>query len=131
MATNQNNKQFCSQNIWANLVIAMLSLNNFPLDKTWKIFDQLNANGLFDPHNFAKWSYEELSQKLIASNYNRGAMTGIFVERLLTISNLLDDMKSNEQILANGPRQEIENILKRVKGIGPVVIDNFLIIREN
>lgn len=131
MTTNQDNDLAQSHNIWAYLVIAMLSVNLYTLEKTWKIFDQLKANGLFDPHNFAIWSHEELLQKLIASNYNRGAMIGIFVERLITISNLVDDIKSNELILATGTRQEVAKLLTRIKGVGPVVLDNFFILREN
>lgn len=130
MATIQGNKQVSTQNIWANLVIAMLSVNNYPLDKTWQIFDLLKGNGLFDPHNFALWSHEELYQRLIASNYSRGAMTGIFVNRLLTISNLLDDMKSCEHILVNGTSEEITKALSKVKGIGPVVLNNLMILRR-
>lgn len=118
-----------SINPWANLVIAMLSLNNYPLEKTWKIYDRLETNGLFNPLNFASWRHEELFDKLISSNYDRGAMTGIFVERLSTIAALVDDVTANEQILANGTRQEIVNLLTRIKGVGPVVLNNYMLLR--
>lgn len=116
-------------NPWANLVVAMLAVNQYPLEKTFKIFDQLEENGLFDPHNFASWSIEELFKRLIASNYDRGRMNRIFADRLQTIGCLVDDLNKNEQILLSGTEQDIISLLKRVKGIGPVVIKNFMLLR--
>lgn len=129
MATNQINNQVVSQNVWANLVIAMLSVNQYPVEKTWTIFDQLKANGLFDPLNFGKWNYVELYNRLNDSNYNRGKMMPIFIERLLSLSNLLGDVKKNENILATGTKDEVSELLKKVKGVGPVVINTFFLIR--
>ncbi len=116
-------------NPWANLVIAMLSINQYPLDKTFKIFDQLESGGLFDPLKIASWHYDELCQRLIESGYDRGRMNDIFAERLWSIRNLSDNFSAYEKILANGTESEVTKVLSQIKGVGPVVIKNYLQLR--
>ena len=116
-------------NPWANIVIAMLSLNSYPLERTWKLFDKLSENGFFDPRNIASWSYDELCQRLIASGYDRGGMNDIFAERLWSIRNLADNVSGYEKIIANGTEAEVTKVLSKIKGVGPVVLKNYLLLR--
>ena len=68
---------------WADLVIAILSVNNYPLDKTFGLFDRLAEAGLFDPAKLETWGLAEISRGLGAAGYDRGpTMTRIFAERL-------------------------------------------------
>ncbi len=123
--TNNNKKN----NPWANLVIAMLSLNSYPIERTWTLFDKLGANGLFNPQNIASWSYDELCQRLISSGYDRGRMNDIFAERLWSIRNLADNVSGYEKIIANGTEDDVTKVLSKIKGVGPVVIKNYLLLR--
>jgi SNF2 family DNA or RNA helicase len=107
----------------------VLEYIKYPMDKTFGIFDKLEANGLFDPRNMAKWSYDELFDRLIASGYDRGKLTDIFGERIWSLSRLVDDYTANEKILTEGTEQEIVNLLSKIKGLGPVVLKNYMLLR--
>jgi 3-methyladenine DNA glycosylase/8-oxoguanine DNA glycosylase len=125
-----NKKITKSGNAWANVVIAMLSVNRYPIERTFELFNQLDANGLFDPHNLASWNHSELFKKLEKSGYKRGdVLIGLLTERLLSLGSLAKNMQANEKILANGNIQEVTDLLSQVKGIGPVVLKNFLLLR--
>lgn len=117
-------------NPWADLVIAMLSVNNYSLIKVFNLFESLKANDLFDPCGFACWNREEIARRLVAAGYDRGhAMTAIFTDRLSSLGQLADELASNERILTDGTRTEVAELLKRVRGVGPKVLDNFFLLR--
>jgi len=112
---------------WGNLVIALLSVNNYPVTKTLVLFDQLEDEGLFDPRNLASWSHPEIFSRLKKAGYNRGDFhVGIATRRLLALSSLAGDMSNNEKILEQGTDQDVKDLLLPVEGIGPVVVWNFL-----
>lgn len=115
---------------WPDLVMAMLSVNNYPLTRVFTLFDALKANGLFDLSNFACWSREEIAVRLGAAGYDRGdAMMAIFVDRLSSLGRLSDELAANELILTKGTKTEITKLLNRVKGVGPKVLMNFFLLR--
>lgn len=113
----------------ANLVMAMLSVNSFTLEKTFEISENLRANGLFDLNNLLNWDVESIFRKLLASGYKRGGMNGIFAERLKSLGELAADILSNERVLLDGSKDDITNLLRPVKGVGPVVLRNYMLLR--
>jgi hypothetical protein len=115
---------------WSELVTAMLSVNNYPLVKTFECFESLSANGVFDPSNYITWNGSEIARRLVKSGYDRGpVLTEMLGERLSSLRVLCDDLSSNEVRLSTGDRQELTALLAKVKGIGPQVLDNFLLLR--
>lgn len=117
-------------NPWPDLVMAMLSVNNYPLTKVFSLFDALEANGLFDPRNLACWNHEKIARSLTAAGYNRGAvLTAMFTERLSSLGRLAEPLAANEQILTKGTKTEIAELLGRVKGVGPKVLKDFFLLR--
>jgi len=117
---------------WADLVMSILSVNNYPLDRTFALFDGLKAEGLFEPVVLAETTASGIAQKLCAAGYNRGrGMTEIFTERLLSLGcflaeHALDDV---ERVLVHGSREDICKLLGPIKGVGPRVLDNFFATR--
>jgi hypothetical protein len=136
---NQLGKDTCTTNTsityarsdpWPDLVVAMLSVNKHPLGKTFKCFDGLSACGLFDAANLAGWNMDEIVRRLVSGGYNRGPeLTRLMASRLYSLRVLFHDTKASELCLSNGSRQEVAELLKPVFGIGPTVIDNFLLLR--
>lgn len=119
-----------SLNPWPDLVMAMLSVNNYPLTKVITLFDALKDNGLLDPRNLACWHREEITRRLAAAGYDRGTvMTAIFTDRLSSLGGLAEQFAANEEILIRGTKTEIAELLKRVKGVGPKVLKNFFLLR--
>ncbi len=79
-------------NPWADLVIAILSVNNYPLEKTFALFESLLENGLFDPTTLAAFSPADVAKRLGSAGYNRGdTMTTIFTQRLISLGRLTID----------------------------------------
>jgi hypothetical protein len=119
-------------NPWADLVIAMLSVNNYPLDRTFALFDKLEAEGLFDPSVLASATASEVACKLGAAGYNRGdTMTAIFTDRLLSLGALAKRESPSvcQRTLEGRVREDVENLLADVKGVGPRVLENFFLLR--
>lgn len=119
-------------NPWADLVIAMLSVNNYPLDRTFALFDKLEDEGLFDPNVLASSSASEIARKLDGAGYSRGvAMTAIFTERLLSLGELVkhEVLADCQRTLQRGSRSDVMDLLARVKGVGPKVLESFFLLR--
>jgi hypothetical protein len=119
-------------NPWADLVIAMLSVNSYSLEKTFSLFDSLAEQGLFVPTKLSALGQADIAKRLGAAGYSRGdTMTAIFAERLGSLGRLTADIPVEDctRILLIGGREEVSSLLSRVKGIGPRVLANFFILR--
>lgn len=115
---------------WPDLVVAMLSVNNYPLEKTFSIYQGLDANGLFDPRNITGWDQKEIARRLRESGYDRGAtLNALFADRILSLRSLTANVDVSEVILARGSKEEVAELLKQVRGIGPRVLENFFLLR--
>jgi hypothetical protein len=118
---------------WADLVIAILSVNNYPLDKTFALFESLKENGLLDPTALAAVGPADVAQRLGSAGYNRGdTMTAIFTDRLVSLGRLTSDVPIDvcNSILSSGTRDEVSSLLSSVKGVGPKVLNNFFVLRD-
>lgn len=118
---------------WADLVIALLSVNNYPLEKTFDLFKGLAEAGLFEPARLAAWDLAEISRRMGQAGYDRGpAMTQIFAERLSGLGHFLSahGLLECEEVLGTGSRAEITALLTPAKGIGPRVLQNFFLLRD-
>jgi hypothetical protein len=124
-------RSYQKSNPWPDLVVAMLSVNNYPLTKTFSIYRGLDANGLFDPRNIAEWDQNEIARRLKESGYDRGVtLNAMLADRILSLRSLTIDVESSEIILARGSKAEVAELLKRTKGIGPRVLENFFLMRS-
>ncbi len=118
-------------NPWEYIVIAMLSTGGYRLEKTFNHRELLIKNGLTDPRKIASMNKKNLALKLVASGYDRGPfLTAMFTDRLSSLGELSNNFKENERILIEGTKEEVSSLLKHVKGVGPVVIEFFFILRE-
>ncbi len=117
---------------WADLVMAMLSVNNYPLERTFALFDALQAQGLFDPAVLNEAPSASIAKKLGAGGYNRGdTMTAIFTDRLVSLGAFLGSGSIGQytEILEHGSCDEVRRMLAPVKGVGPRVLENFFLLR--
>jgi hypothetical protein len=117
-------------NPWPDLIMAMLAVNTFSLAKVFALFEALDAQNLFDPENLVRWDTGEIASKLKTAGYDRGPeLTSILAERLWSLRTLGHDVAVSEAILAHGSKREVEALLGGVNGIGPMVLENFLLLR--
>jgi hypothetical protein len=119
---------------WADLVISILSVNQYSLDGTFGAIGGLRAQGLLDPRNLMRWDLAQVATRLIAAGCDRGPfMTNLFALRLCSLGMAVEatGVDSFADTIAGGDRKRIEELLLPVNGIGPKVIWNFFLLRPN
>lgn len=117
---------------WEDLVVAILSVNHYSLEKTYLTIAGLRREGIVEPHNLRSWGTEEIAARLIRAGYDRGSfMTTLFAQRLASLGRFLEShgLESCELVLSSKNSSAIADLLMPVNGIGPSVLKNFLIMR--
>lgn len=119
-------------NPFRDVVIAMLSTGGYFVEKTFNHIELLGKNGLTDPLRISSMDQKELAIKLVSSGYDRGPiLTAMYSERLSSFGEIMSNKyQENKQILLDGTQDEVAMLLKKVKGIGPMVIKLFLTLRD-
>ena len=112
------------------LVVAVLAVNRYPLEKVWGQLSGLRAKRLTDPEWVAGADLGDVVVNLAASGHDRGMLTGMMAERLQVLmqavfAGTLDTLPG---LLAKGDTEAVVKLLCTVKGIGPRVAANALML---
>ena len=121
------------ESLWADLVVSILSVNQYSLERTYSSLQALRQASLTDPSSLAGWQAEEIENKLKSSGCDRGPfMTRLFAQRLSALGELIrvKGLDECESIIGSSDLRAIESLLLPVKGIGPVVLRNFYALRD-
>jgi hypothetical protein len=76
----------------------------------------------------------DLVERLQAAGYDRGAfMTHLVASRLHSVGSFIADygVERATEVLSSGRSEEVHAMLLRIKGVGPAVIQSFLLLLEN
>lgn len=117
---------------WEDLVVSVLSVNQYSVERTYSALEGLRASGLFEPSNLVKWDVDEFVRRLKAAGCDRGEfMTNLFAVRLASLGHFLSQtgVEQVAKILRTQNRELIEKTLLPVKGIGPKVIKNYCFLQ--
>lgn len=115
------------------LVVALLSVNSYPIEMTLADREALGKAGLLDIGHVASLEEAEITHRLRRAGYDRGEfLTELIGSRLSSVSKYLVQIgiEKSHKILEHGPREEVHSVLINAKGIGPKVIANFLLLRS-
>jgi hypothetical protein len=118
--------------LWEDLVVSILSVNSYSLEKAFSYAGALRWEGLCNPHELSKLSSDEIAARLRKSGLDRGEfMTNLLANRLASLGEFITIRGANkiEQVLLSGDTTKIRSFLKPVKGIGPVVLNNFFLLQ--
>lgn len=118
---------------WDDLVVSILSVNQYSLERTYGLLQGLREQKVTDPSSLACWDQREIEKRLRASGCDRGSfMTKLFAERLDALGRLIRTrgIDECEKVLRSRDVCAIEMLLLPVKGIGPVVLRHFYTLRE-
>jgi hypothetical protein len=118
---------------WDDLVVSILSVNQYSLERTYVLLQGLREQKVTDPRSLASWGSEEFEMRLRAAGCDRGSlMTNLFAHRLAALGALVRRMGIDEceKVIGSQDSTAIENLLLPVKGIGPVVLRNCYSLRQ-
>lgn len=122
-----------TNNIWEDLVISILSVNQYTLNKTYSSIESLRQVEIFNPDNLMKWDINEIEQRLRQGGCERGSfMTNLFAERLAALGELIANQSISkcEQVLLSRDKKIITDFFMPVKGIGPKVLQNLFLLQQ-
>jgi hypothetical protein len=117
---------------WEDLVVSVLAVNQYSLDKTYAFICGLRETGLVNPKNLGSWGLETIISRLKSAGCDRGSfMTTLFASRLSSLGVAVNShgTATCTQILLSKDRDEISSLLLPISGIGPKVIHNFCLLR--
>lgn len=119
-------------NPWEDLVIAILAVNQYSLEKTYPALSLLRDNGLLSPENLSRWDIDEIIRRLKVAGCDRGPfMTQLFGVRLAHLGAAVESysIEACSRILLSNDPVAIRDLLWPIKGIGPKVLKNFFMLR--
>lgn len=122
-----------ADNLWEDLVLSILAVNQYSLERTYRAASGLRSQGLFQPEKLADWSPEEIARRLRCGDCDRGDfMTGLFARRLFSLGQFVQSagVSEVERVLRVGTPSDVKQLLLRVNGIGPKVLANFFLLRR-
>jgi len=117
---------------WEDLIVSILSVNQYPLEKTYAVLPLLRPSGLLSPENLSRWEMEEIVLRLKAAGCDRGPfMTKLFSVRLASLGVAVEarGVELCEEILVSNDSAAIRDLLLPINGIGPKVLCNFFMLR--
>ena len=120
-------------NVWEDLVVSILSVNQYSLTNTYSKIESLREMGIVNPKNLEKWKATEIVDFLRKGGCDRGEfMTNLFSERLASLGELISSRGIDicENILLSRDTKAITELLIPVNGIGPKVLKNFFFLRQ-
>jgi hypothetical protein len=118
---------------WEDLTVAILSVNQQSLEKTYSVIEGIRRESLCEPAKLAGWTINEIASRLKRAGYDRGDfMTHLFAERLAALGKHVESVGigSCEKVFASRSAIEIAHLLRSVKGIGPKVLANFFVLQD-
>jgi endonuclease III-like uncharacterized protein len=117
----------CELDVWEDIVLAMLAVYQYPIDRIETKRDAMRRADLFDPRKLASSSIKVLTEELRTAGYDRGGLTWQYADRLISLGKHVARCDSEElqRLLRAGGVEEIRRVLLPIYGVGPKVVENF------
>jgi hypothetical protein len=117
---------------WSDLLVAILAVNRWPVEKVYTLLPTLEEAGLLEPNNLAAWGIDVIKSALEKSGYTRGDyMTTLMAGRLKSLGIFVAETgrEGCERLLRAGAMDSLTVSLGPVRGIGPAVLGNYVLLR--
>lgn len=119
--------------VFSDLLLAMLAVNSWELDKVGALLPRLKETRLTEPASVARMSFEKVFTSLVEAGYGRGDyIVSLLAERVISAGNAFTEDKLEEKVLEAERSKDIESIkrfLQPIKGVGPKVLETFILLR--
>jgi hypothetical protein len=114
--------------VWSDLIVSILSVNNYSLEKAYSLVPALRSEGLCSPDNLVKWDVEAIAKRLKNAGLERGSfMAALYAQRLSSLGAAINRVGVADftNALSSERRADISTLLTPIHGIGPRVLANF------
>ena len=114
-----------SQRHLEDILLAMLSVNNYPVTDAWALLPALRTAGLFDAARVASMDQSEIVARLKMAGYDRGKITEILAPRLQALMRAAEDgvLDGVSMIVEAEDRKGLRGLLLPIPGVGPRVLE--------
>jgi hypothetical protein len=119
--------------VFLDLVVAMLAVNRWTLERAVSIANGLSDVGLSDPTAIRSMSVDEVATRLASAGYKRGHyMEQLLAMRIVGAAETLDEdsVQRLTDLERRGDKNAIRDLLLAIKGVGPEVVNSFFILRS-
>lgn len=108
------------------LLMALLAVNNYPLEKAWSLLPRMRDLGLTDPARVAAMDMPTAIEALTRGGYDRKNLTWMFAERVMALMVAIHggELAGLDEAIAAKDKARATELLDRVRGVGPTVIQN-------
>ena len=130
--TAREPRELSDEALVGDLVVALLAVNGWSIEKTFKLYEGLEAEHLVDLEAICKMTQPEVSTRLERAGYRRGLfMIDLLASRLHGLALTLAGDGTNELRRAIEAKDgaALEKLLLEVKGVGPRVVANYRALR--
>ncbi|MFL6437695.1 MAG: hypothetical protein ACJ71Q_08960 [Terriglobales bacterium] len=124
--------QKAKESVWGDLIVSMMAVNNYSLEKAFAHLHGLQQNGLLEPKNLISWKSEEIETQLKEAGFNRGSfMNRQMAQRMSSLGRFLETkgIAECESVLKSRDSSTIKILLLTVNGIGERVVESFFLLR--
>jgi hypothetical protein len=108
------------------LLMALLSVNNYPLAKAWALLPRMRELGLTNPPRVVGMGMPAVIEALTVAGYDRKNLTWMFAERVMALMAAIHggELAGLDEAIAAKDKARASELLDRVRGVGPTVIQN-------
>jgi hypothetical protein len=117
-----------------NLLVAMLAVNSWPVQRAWVLRGALRELGLMDLDALAQQSEAEVTRRLVLAGHTRGDyMNTNMALRILSMAHVLTPEVRRELSadIQAGRRDAANATLARIRGVGPSVLRTFWALQQS
>lgn len=118
---------------FTDLVLAILAVNGWTLEKTADLLSGLRMQGLTNPSVIVGRIYADNATALDAAGYRRGEyMVSLLTDRIIAAAKMWLD-RTLEPELKSAENQKdakrIADLIEPIHGVGKTVVSNYLLLR--
>jgi hypothetical protein len=108
------------------LLMALLAVNNFSLEKAWGLLPRMRETGLTDPARVVAMNTPVVVGALTGAGYDRKRLTWLFAERVKALMHAIQkgDLAGLAAAVAACDEETATRLLLGVRGVGPRVAEN-------
>lgn len=113
-----------------SIVVAVLAVNLYSLEKAYGLLPAFRRAGLLQPKKVSEMDLGGLIVALSSAGYQRGGLMGMMADRFQSVMREASQgtLDAFSDLVKRGKNEAATNLLLQVKGVGPSVAANAIML---